>query len=217
MRHASRAVDLEDDPTLVGHVVARQVLGGALWALGDVSEGIEVLQDVLAVAGPSASCRAAGASDGRAPGPDPDRDGDLEGARRVFVRSDELAAAAEQAWGQGAAAALAGLRLAEARMVMATDPGASIPEFQRAVDLAEDWGWATLLLLALVELAAAQWTVGDRAAARLNVAKAREVAATGEARPDAVRRLEAFEARIGRGAVTTARASGALAGGAHGP
>jgi LuxR family maltose regulon positive regulatory protein len=52
--------------------------------------------------------------------------------------------------------------------------------------------------------------VGDRAGARVNVAKAREVAGTGEARPAAVRRLEALEARIGRGATKAAQARGAL-------
>jgi LuxR family maltose regulon positive regulatory protein len=94
---------------------------------------------------------------------------------------------------------------------MATDPRASIPALQQAADLADGWGWATLQLLALAELAAAQWVVGDRSGARLNVAKAREVADTGEARPAAVRRLEGLEDRIGRDAVTTARAGGALA------
>jgi LuxR family maltose regulon positive regulatory protein len=137
--------------------------------------------------------------------------GDLQGARRIAREVQDLAAAAEHAWSQGSAPALAGLRLAEARLVMATDPRASIPALQQAADLADGWGWATLQLLALAELAAAQWVVGDRSGARLNVAKAREVADTGEARPAAVRRLEGLEDRIGRDAVTTARAGGALA------
>ena len=176
----------------------------------DPSEGIAVLQDcwrsparhqlsvllVLQMAGNLAMILIAA--------------GDLDGAHRVLGEVHELADTAEHAWGQGAAAALAAVQLARARLVMATDPVASVPEFQRAVDLAEDWGWATMVLLALVGLATAQWTVGDRPGARLNVAKAREVAGTGEARADVVRLLEAFEARIGRGAVATARASGIL-------
>jgi LuxR family maltose regulon positive regulatory protein len=210
LRYASRAVDLEDDPTLYGHALARQALGAALAGAGRVAEGVEMLQDcwqsrgrrnlpsllVLQQAGQLALILI--------------EVGDLEGARRVTREVQDLAAAAEQAWSHGGAPALAGVRLAEARLVMATDPRASIPALQRAADLADGWGWATLLLLALVELAAAQWAVGDRAGARVNVAKAREVAGTGEARPAAVRRLEALEARIGRGATKAAQARGAL-------
>ena len=210
MRYARRAVDLEDDATLIGHVIAREVLGGALLGAEEISEGIRVLQDcwrsparrelpvlmALQLAGQLALILVAA--------------GELEGAQRVLREVQEPAAAAEQAWGQGAAAALAALRLAEARVVMATDPRASISTFQQAVELADDWGWSTLRLLALVDLAAAQWTVGDRSGARLNASRAQEVADTGEARPEAVRLLESFETRIGRGAVTKARASGAL-------
>jgi LuxR family maltose regulon positive regulatory protein len=211
LRYASRAAELEDDPTLYGHALARQALGAALVGAGRVAEGVELLQDcwrsrgrrdlptllVLQQAGQLALVLI--------------EVGDLEGARRITGEVQDLATAAEQAWSGGAAPALAGLRLAEARIVMATDPGASIPALQRAADLADGWGWATLQLLALAELAAAQWAVGDRSDARLNMARAREVADTGEARPAAVRRLEGLETRIGRTAVTTARAGGALA------
>ena len=76
-----------------------------------------------------------------------------------------MAAAAEEAWGQGAAAAVASLRLAEARLVMATDPRAALPALQRAAELAEGWGWPTIVLAASAHLAAAQWAVGDRAGA----------------------------------------------------
>jgi LuxR family maltose regulon positive regulatory protein len=212
LRYARRAVELEDDPTLYGHALARQALGAALAGAGRVAEGIEMLQAcwrsrgrrdlplllVLQQAGQLAMILI--------------EVGDLEGARRIAREVHHLAAAAEQAWSQGAAPALAGLRLAEARIVMATDPRASIPALQRAADLADGWGWATLQLLALAELAAAQWAVGERSDARLNLAKAREVAGTGEARPAAVRRLEALEARVGRAAVTSARSGGALTG-----
>jgi LuxR family maltose regulon positive regulatory protein len=211
LRYASRAVDLEDDPTLYGHAFARQALGAALVGAGRVAEGVQMLKDcwqsrgrrdlpsllVLQQAGQLALILI--------------EVGDLQGARRIAREVQDLAAAAEHAWSQGSAPALAGLRLAEARLVMATDPRASIPALQQAADLADGWGWATLQLLALAELAAAQWVVGDRSGARLNVAKAREVADTGEARPAAVRRLEGLEDRIGRDAVTTARAGGALA------
>jgi LuxR family maltose regulon positive regulatory protein len=94
---------------------------------------------------------------------------------------------------------------------MATDPRAAVPAMQRAADLAEGWGWPTLLLAALSHLAAAQWAAGDRAASRVTLAQAREAAETGEVRPAAVQQLEALEARLGRGATKTAHARGALA------
>jgi LuxR family maltose regulon positive regulatory protein len=210
LEHASRAVELENDPDLYGHALARQALGAALLGAGQVAEGVELLKEcwrsrarrdlpsliVLQQAGQLASMLV--------------EVGDLEGARRIAQEVHDVAAAAEETWGQGAGAALAGLRLAEARIIMATDPRASIPAFQRALDHADAWGWATLVLLSLVNLADAQWVVGDKSASRSNVAKAREIAATGEARPAAIRRLEALEARIGRGAVTSARVEGAL-------
>ena len=60
------------------------------------------------------------------------------------------------------------------------------------------------------DLAEALWAVGDRTNARLALARAREAAASGEARPASVNRAEALEARLGRGAVTAARAQGDL-------
>jgi LuxR family maltose regulon positive regulatory protein len=136
--------------------------------------------------------------------------GDHDRARRVSREVHSVANAAEEAWGQGAAAALASLRLAEARLLMASDPKASIPAFKKAVELAEDWGWPTIVVAALAHLAAAQWAVGDRAAARVALAEAREVANTGEARPEVVRHLDDLEARVGRAASNAARARGAL-------
>jgi LuxR family transcriptional regulator, maltose regulon positive regulatory protein len=123
---------------------------------------------------------------------------------------DGVAKAAEEAWGPGAAAALATLRLADARVVMATDPRAALPLMEAAAELADGWGWPTIVLTALVHLAANRWAVGDGSGARVALARAREVAAAGEARPEAVRRLEELEARIGRAAVKAVRAEGGL-------
>jgi LuxR family maltose regulon positive regulatory protein len=136
--------------------------------------------------------------------------GDGEGARRVAGDVEPLAAAAEQAWGQGAAAALAGLRLAAARLTMSTDPAAAIPALEHALDLAEGWGWATLVLASLTSLAEAQWAAGDRVAARTTLARASDVADTGEVRPATVEILESLKTRVGRGSVDVARAEGAL-------
>ncbi|HEX8508057.1 MAG TPA: LuxR C-terminal-related transcriptional regulator, partial [Propionibacteriaceae bacterium] len=210
LRYAHRAVELEDDPTLLGYVLARESLGGALLGAGRLQEAIEVLQDcwrsparrdlpwllLLQTAGLLAQLLI--------------ETGDLDGARRVSREVRDVAVAAEEAWGQGAAAAVASLRLAEARLVMATDPRAAIPALQRAAELAESWGWPTVVLAALCHLAAAQWTVGERSAAQLTMERAADVAATGEARAVMVRRLEELQARIGRVAAASAHDQGTV-------
>lgn len=203
---ATRAVDLEDDPTQVGHILSRQVLGGALVGAGRTEEGVKLLREcwqsplrrelpsllTLQAAGQLAILLIVA--------------NDLQGARHISQEVRGLAAVAEQEWGPGAAAAVAGLRLAEAQLAMVTDPGAAIPALRRAADLAESWGWATLIVAALASLAAAQWSVGDREAARLTLAQAKDVASAGEARPAVVEQLTALETRLGRGAVKAARA-----------
>jgi LuxR family maltose regulon positive regulatory protein len=93
---------------------------------------------------------------------------------------------------------------------MATDPRAAVPALQRAAELAEGWGWPTIVVAASVHLAAAQWAVGDRVGARLSLDRAKDAAATGEARAVMVRRLEELEARIGRAATTSAHRQGTL-------
>ena len=93
---------------------------------------------------------------------------------------------------------------------MAHDPRAAVPAMQRAADLAESWGWPTVVVAALAHLAAAQWAAGDQAGARRTLARAREALETGEARPAVAQRLEALENRIGRDATNAARAQGAL-------
>jgi LuxR family maltose regulon positive regulatory protein len=210
LRHARRAVDLEDEPTLPGYIISRQVFASALWGAGRIDEAITLLREcwhsptrrelpsllVLQAAGQLGGILVEAR--------------DLDGARRITHEVQELAEAAEQTWGQGAAAAVAALRFVEARLTMEVDPAASVPQFARAVDLAEGWGWATAIVRALVGLAGAQWAAGDKDGARTALARAHEVADTGEARPWAVRQLEALEASIGRGASTTARARGAL-------
>ncbi|HEX8508564.1 MAG TPA: LuxR C-terminal-related transcriptional regulator [Propionibacteriaceae bacterium] len=211
LRYVTRAVKLEDDPTQSGYVLARQAFGGALLGAGHLLKGIEVLQEcwesparrqlpsllLLQAAGQLSVVLVEA--------------GDLDGARRVLREVAEVAAAAEEAWGPGAAAAVAGLRLAEARLLTATDPAGAIPALQRAVDLAEGWGWPTLVLAALHHLADALWAAGDKAEARVAIERAKDVAATGEARPAQVERLEALEARIGRSATQAAHARATLA------
>src|SRR5581483_11165 len=77
-------------------------------------------------------------------------------AQRVGTDVAATAAATEQAWGPGAAAAVARLRLAEARMTLAQQgPAAALPALSRAVRLAEDWGGPNIIVLALTSHAAA--------------------------------------------------------------
>jgi LuxR family maltose regulon positive regulatory protein len=136
--------------------------------------------------------------------------GDLDGASRVAIELADTADAAEQAWGVGAAPAVAVLRLAEGRLAMARDPNAGLAALQRAVDLAESWGRATVLVASLTSLAAAQWGTGDRAGARLSIDRAREAAEDEQARPLTLHQLDELQARIGRRASKAARTNGEL-------
>ncbi len=210
LSHATRAVSLECDATLPGYAISRLALGGALFGAGRLGEAVEVLYDgwlsparrelptllLLQFAGHLSMTLI--------------EVGDHNNARRVSREVDSVALAAEEAWGPGAAAALASLRLAEARLLRATNLEASIPAFNKAADLAESWGWPTIALASLAHLASAQWAVRDRAAARLALARAREIADSGEARPELVRQLEDLEATIGRAVAHAARARGVL-------
>jgi LuxR family maltose regulon positive regulatory protein len=208
--HARRAVELEREPTAHGWIIARQALAGALMGAGQAQEAVGVLQScwhsparydlpalfLLQLAGQLALayCEA----------------GDLVGMRRLSAEVADAAAAAEAAWGTGAAAAVAGLRLGEARALAATDPAAAVPALERAVLLAEAWGRTVLTVIALAHLAAAQWGQGDHTAARRSLARAREAVDTGGARPATVQQLDLLEARIGKASTQRAMTEGAL-------
>jgi LuxR family maltose regulon positive regulatory protein len=210
LRHARRAVELEDSPTGYGYSIARQALAGALLGAGQAPEAVSILRScwhspvrsqlpalfLLQLAGQLALALSEA--------------GDVDGMRRLSAEVAEPAAAAETAWGSGAAAAVAGLRLGEARALMATDPAAAVPALERAVQLAEDWGRTVVIVIALASLAAAQWGQGDRSAARLSLARAREAAETGGARPATLQQLDLLEARIGQASTQRAVADGHL-------
>jgi LuxR family maltose regulon positive regulatory protein len=210
LRLAHRAVELEDSPTGYGYSIARQALAAALLGAGEAAEAVRILRAcwhspvrhelpalfLLQLAGQLALALSEA--------------GDVDGMRRLSAEVAEAAAAAEQAWGQGAAAAVAGLRLGEARALMAHDPAAAIPALERAVQLSEDWGRTVVIVIALASLAAAQWGKGDRSAARLSLARAREAVETGGARPATIHQLDLLEARIGQAATHSAVAEGGL-------
>lgn len=135
--------------------------------------------------------------------------GALDAARRVCVEVADAVAAAERNWGARAGAAVALLRLAEGRLIAATD-AAGLPTLHRAVALAEGSGRPTLVVRALTSLAEAHWARGDRPGARTSLARAREIA---DELPHhlAARKLDELEARIGHSAGEAARTAGVLA------
>jgi LuxR family transcriptional regulator, maltose regulon positive regulatory protein len=205
LTYARRAVELETDPARWGHVVALNTLGGVLLAAGRISEAAEVLQRawqvrvrrdlpplmVLQTAGLLAlAVTELG---------EPDR------ASAVCAAVRGMASEAERTWGEGAAAALAMVRLAEGRLTAATDPATAVTVLERAVQLARHWGETTVLLGALTSLAAAQWATGDRSGARRALDQAHHVSDTEPARPVVVRELAELDARIGRAASRLAR------------
>ena len=205
LTYARRAVELETDPALWGHVVALNTLGGALLSAGRIGEAADVLQQtwqvpvrrdlpplmVLQTAGLLALAVA--------------ELGEFDRASAVCAAVRDMASEAEQAWGEGAAAALAMVRLAEGRLAAVTDPAAAVPVLERAVQLARHWGQTTVVLGGLTSLAAAQWATGDRSTARRTLDRAHEVSDTEPARPVVVRQLAELDARIGRDAGRTAR------------
>ncbi|MEV6492924.1 LuxR C-terminal-related transcriptional regulator [Actinoplanes sp. NPDC051633] len=205
LTHARRAVELETDPALWGHVVALNTLGGVLLGAGRIAEAAEVLQQawqfpvrpdlpplmVLQTAGLLALAVA--------------ELGESDRASAVCAAVRDIASEAEQAWGEGAAAALAMLRLAEGRLALVRDPTAAVALLESAVHLARHWGHTTVLLGGLASLAAAQWATGDRAGARRTLDQAHEVSDIEQGRPVVVRQLAELDARIGRDASRLAR------------
>ncbi len=205
LSHARRAVELETDPELWGHVLALNALGGALLGAGRLTEGAEVLQQgwraparrslppfmVLQAAGLLALALV--------------QLDDSAQAAAVCADVHGAATRAEQAWGDGAAAALTMLRLAEALLTATRDPVTALPLLERAVELARRWGQTSVLVGGLTSLASAQWANGDRSAARRTLEQAHEANSAEPARPWTVRQLAELDARIGREAVRRAR------------
>jgi LuxR family maltose regulon positive regulatory protein len=208
---ARRAVERETDPTRWGYVAARQALAGALMGAGRMDDAAVVLEDCWRSPVREELPRLLFLQSGGQLALALVESGNLAQARRISAQVADAAAEAEREWGPGAAAAVGVLRLAEAQAVAAEDPAAALGPLHRAVQHAESWGRATVLVSSLTHLAAAQWALGHRSEARVALARAREVADTDEARPFAVRRLEELEARIGRMAGRAARSRGLLA------
>jgi LuxR family maltose regulon positive regulatory protein len=130
---------------------------------------------------------------------------ETERAHAVLADVREQASTAERAWGDGAAASLAMLRLAEGQLIAANDPRRALAVLDSAAHLAEDWGQISLLVAALTSLTIARWATGDRSGARRSLDQAHEASAAEPAQPAVVQQLAALDARIGREAVRQAR------------
>jgi ATP/maltotriose-dependent transcriptional regulator MalT len=211
LHYARRAFEHEDDPTKWTWVGARFALGKALHGAGQIAEQVAVLEEawtspvlreqpaqlLLMAAGDLAL----GLIDL----------GKIDRARRICAEVAATAVATEQAWGPGAAPAIAELRLAEARIaVVEQGAAAGLPALRRAVELADTYGRGAVIVAASTSLAAALWAVGDRAGARVALDRAREVAADDPPDPHTAAGLADLEMRIGRLAGAHARARGAL-------
>jgi len=180
-------------------------LGGALLGAGRLSEAAELLLQAWQVPArrnlpPSMVLQAAGLLALALV-----ELGDTDQANAVCADVREAASQAEQAWGDGAAAALAMLRLAEGLLASAKDPATAVGLLERAVQLARHWGQVSVLVGGLTSLAAAQWAIGDQAAARRTLDQAHEANVAEPARPRTVHQLAELDARIGRDAVRQAR------------
>jgi len=203
--HAHRAVALETDPTVWGHSVALTCLGGELLGAGRIAESAEVLQQAWDVPArrlvpPFFVLQAAGLLALALVSL-----GEIERAHAVLADVRETAIQAEQAWGDGAAAALAMVRLAEGQLIATTDSAGALAVLESAAQLAEDWGQNSLQVAGLTSLTIARWATGDRSGARRALDQAHEVSSAEPAQPVVVEQLAALDARIGRDAVRQAR------------
>ena len=134
----------------------------------------------------------------------------IEEAARVLSEVSVQADAVEQVWGDAAAPAVSLIRILGARIAYQRGDMEALPLHERAVRLSSTWGTPTYVVMALVGLGEASLARGDRDGARSAAAQAREAADADRIAEYAVRELEAFETRLGRGAARTARRSGLL-------
>lgn len=208
---AERAVRLETDSDRPGYVLARAALASAHMRDDRYADAVALLTDAWprpgrALLPTSALLQTAGLfalSLLHA--------GDLDGAGRVCAEVAARTDAVEAAWGDAAAGSTTWLRLVGGRLARrAGDPVGARSRLTSAVRLAEVWGRDVELVRALSALADAELAVGDRAAARDAVTRARELADAVPVRRLAAQELQAVENRLGRGAIRAARRVGRL-------
>ena len=206
-----RAVELEIDPRLPGYVLSRTALASGHMRAERYAEAVALLEDawrrqsrtllptpaLLQTAGLYALNLL--------------HTGDVVAASGVCEQVREVSDAAEVRWGDGAAASVTWLRLAEGAVAYRNrDLPLARSRLRRTVELAEAWGRQHELVVALTTLASTELAAGDREAARHAAARAREAADAGPLRPSAARELETVETRLGRGALRAALRTGQL-------
>jgi LuxR family maltose regulon positive regulatory protein len=209
-RVAAEAIALETGAGAKGHPSVRPALGAALGRDGRFAEASELLLGlwpereswpswiVLQVSGTLAFMLA-----------DLGRDQECD---RILREVAPLAAAVERDRREASTPGLAALRIAEGRRrYQRGDAEEAAVLLRRAVDLAALHPRPTMVLMSRLYLADAELARGDRAAARAELDRAREVADDEPVSGFARERLEASENRIGRGAARVAQRAGVLA------
>jgi LuxR family maltose regulon positive regulatory protein len=211
VEEARSAVDLETDADRDGYVISRLALGVALAGLDQHADAVPVLAEARRRAGALdlpvfTQLIAAGALAASLLAVDRTEDA------QVLV--DECAPAVrrlEEALGEAAGGAVALLRTAEGRLAYdAGETDAARTVLEHAARLGRAAAHPSQTAAVLVALADARLAAGDRPAARAALAEAREIADTDTVFPATLRRIDAAEQRLGRGAVRAARREGTL-------
>ncbi len=209
--HATESVNLEQDPTLAGYVVARTVLGAMLTFAGRASDAVPLLEDawdraralgippLLALQAASILSMALVETDR------------LDRLRTLFVEVGPDVRAAEAMWGSATSPGIARLRTAEGQLAHRDgDLDAARTLLQQAVDLARTFGEAPGLVDALTSLAEVELDRRDGSAAYAALSEAREVVTNDPVLPQFVSRLEAAEKRSARTSFREAQRTGML-------
>ena len=208
---AERGVESESDPTLIGYVLARHVLGTAYLAMDRLADALPVLEDAWwrsraphfpPLLSLQAACSLALVLF---------QAGRYAEAGRVCSASGPAARMVEHTFGDAAGLGIARLRMVEGRLALLAG---DLPEAERlavrAVALSKAWGAAPQVVMALTSLAEVMLSTKDWAGARAAATEAREVVDTHPVWRFAIRELEDVEIRVGRAAVRGARRSGGL-------
>jgi LuxR family maltose regulon positive regulatory protein len=207
---ARTAVALETD-VRDGYVISRLALGVALAGLDQHAEAVPLLDEARRRAGVTdvpvfTRVLAAGALATSLLATQR-----VDEARAVVDATVAVAGRLEDALGDAAGGAVAMLRSAEGRL--AYDAGhldMARAMLERAAHLARAAAHPSQTAGVLVALADALLATGDRPAARLALAEAREIADNDSVYPSTLRRIETAEQRLGRRAVRIAQRDGVL-------
>jgi len=211
-QEARTAVELETDADRDGYVIARLAQGVALAGLGQHADAVPLLDEArrrAAALGMPVFTRliAAGALARSL----------LEiqhadAARSLVDECMPVAQRLEEALGEAAGGAVTLLWMVRGRLAYeAGEPEAAVAILEHAARLAGAAAHPSQTAGVLVALADARLAAGNRPAARAALVEAREIADDEAVFPTTLRRIEAAEHRLGRGAARAARRDGELA------